>query len=121
MAQALGLVSIRWNGTKLPVEKGSTFQQGGLMQKPIITGQQVDFANEMREGKVSATKRLMRGDALLGIWSPGTGELQVQTDTGQTYLVPDAFLTNTANFTAGEGGKVKLEWAFGVAQEQLNG
>ncbi len=121
MAQALGLVSVVWNGVKLAVEKGSTFEQGGLMQKPIITGQQIDFANEMKQGKASATMRLLRGATLSASWAVQQGELQMQCDTGQTFVAPDAFLTNTPNFNAGEGGKVKLEWAFGVAQELVNG
>jgi len=121
MAQALGLVYLVWNGTKIAVEKGSTFKNGGLQQKPVISGQQVDFANEFVAGEVTATKKLLRGDSVLGIWTAGQGELQVQCDTGQTYVAPDAFLKNTANWTSGEGGKVKLEFVFGVATEQLNG
>jgi hypothetical protein len=121
MAQALGIVYVIWNGTKLSVERGSSFEQGGLMQKPVITGQQVDYALEMKAGRARATKRLMRGDDLLGIWTSGPGELQLQCDTGQTFVAADAFLINTANFTAGDGGKVSLEWNFGVAAELTNG
>ena len=121
MAQALGLVQITWNGVNIPVEKGSTFQNGGLQQKPVINGRQVDYANEYVAGKASATKRLLRGDRLLGIWTAGQGEVQFLCDTGQTYSHPAAFLTNTVNWTAGEGGKVKLEFAFGECTEVLNG
>jgi hypothetical protein len=121
MAQALGLVSIIWNGTKITVEKGGSFEDGGLIQKPVINGQQVDFANEMKAGKATVTKRLLRGDQLAAIFSTGQGELQMLCDTGQSYIAPDAFLTNTPNWTAGEGGKVKLEFAFSQASEVLNG
>jgi hypothetical protein len=121
MAQALGIVNIVWNGQKMAVEKGSTFQNGGLQQKAVVNGKQIDYADEMVAGKAMCTKRLLRGDSLFGIWTTGTGELQMQCDTGQTYVIPDAFLTNTVNWTGGEGGKVKMEWAFGIATELLNG
>jgi len=121
MAQALGLVSAVWNGTKLTIEKGGTFQNGGLVQKPVIDGQQVDYANAMEAGKASVTMRLLRGQALASVFVGAQAELQLQCDTGQTYIAPDAFITNTMNWTAGDGGKVKVEWAFSVAAEQLNG
>jgi hypothetical protein len=121
MAQALGLVRIIWNGVNIAVEKGSTFENGGLMQKPVINGQQIDYANEFKAGKVSATKRLLRGDQLNGIWTQGQGELQLLCDTGQSYIDPAAFLTNTINWTAGEGGKVKMEFAVGACTEVING
>jgi hypothetical protein len=121
MAQTLGLISIIWNGTKIAVEKGGTFQNGGLQQKPNVTGQQVDYSNEFVAGKVSCTSRLMRGQLLSNIWVGQQAELQIQCDTGQTYTDPEAFLTNLANFTAGDGGKVKLEFAVGAAAEVING
>nr|WP_294547677.1 phage tail tube protein [uncultured Rhodopila sp.] len=121
MAQALGLVYVIWNGSKLTVEKGSSFQNGGLMQKAVINGQQVDAAQEMSVGKASVTMRLLRGDLLANVFVTGQYELQMQCDTGQTYVAPDAFITNMMNWSAGEGGKVKVEWAFAVALEVANG
>lgn len=121
MAQTLGLIEVIWRGVKITVEKGGTFQAGGLMNHAVITGKQVDFAQEMIAGKCTATKRLTRGETLSALWAAGQGELQVQCDTGQTFIVPDAFLTNTPSFTAGEGGKVPLEWAFGTVTEVANG
>lgn len=121
MAQALGLISAIWQGQKLTIEKGGTFENGGLIQKPVINGQQVDYANEMKAGKANVTMRLLRGQALAGVFIGSQGELQLQCDTGQTYIVPDAFITNTMNWTAGDGGKVKVEWGFGLGYEVLNG
>jgi hypothetical protein len=122
MAQVLGLVSIVWNGTKLNIEKGATFEDSGYDQKPIVTGAQVDYAQEFMAGKVSCSMRLQRGLNLATIFIAGTAELQFVCDTGQSYLVPDAFIMGRKNITAGEGGKVKIEFGFGgPAQEILNG
>ena len=121
MAQTLGLISVIWNGTKVTVEKGGTFENGGLIQKEVINGQQVDYANEMHAGRAHVTIRLQRGSTLANVFTPGQGELQLLCDTGQTYVAPDAFLRNTMNWSAGDSGKVKLEWAFGEAEEVVNG
>lgn len=121
MAQTLGLISVIWRGTNVPVEKGGTVTLGGLLQKEVITGMQVDYANEMTASHVTASSRLKRGDSLLSLYSPGQGELQVLCDTGQSYVWPDAFLAVMPKFTAGDGGKVALEWKAGIPQEVLNG
>lgn len=121
MAQTLGLISVIWRGANVPVEKGGKVTLGGLQQKEVIVGQQVDYANEMVASQVQATSRLKRGDSLLSLYAPGTGELQVQCDTGQTYLWPAAFLSTMPTFTGSDGGKLNLEWRAGAPEELLNG
>ncbi len=122
MAQTLGLVSIIWRGAKIKIE-GNDAQAtlGGLVQKRVITGQQVDYANEMEASEVTATTVVERGASIMALYAPGQGELQVQCDTGQTYTWPDAFLEDPAKFSAGKGGKLKLKWAAGTPTEVLNG
>ena len=122
MAQTLGIVTLTWQGTKIKVNQGSEVRFGGLEAKPVVTGTSIDYANEMKDGQVNATSVLTRGQQLLPIWALGAGELQVQCDTGQSYIWPDAVLSNTGNFNAnGKGGAVKLQFIVGVPQEVLNG
>jgi hypothetical protein len=110
MAQVLGLLQVVWNGTQIKVEKGSKVKLGGLVQKGVVTGSQVDFATEFEMSEVTATTVMQKGTALLGLFTPGQGELQVLCDTGQTYAFGDAFLANRPEFTGGDGGKVPLKW-----------
>ncbi len=121
MAQTLGLITVIWNGVNVPIEKGGTVTLGGLVQKAVITGTTVDYANEMEASEVKVTSRVRRGDALLTMFAAGTGELQVQADTGQTYVWPDAFLDQLLRFTGDDGGKLSLGWKAGIPQEILNG
>ncbi len=121
MAQTLGLITVIWKGVNIPVEKGGTVTLGGLLQKEVITGTTVDYANEMHASEVQCTGRVRRGDALLALFGPGAGELQVQCDTGQSYLWPEAFFSGAPRFTGDDGGKLKLEWKAGSPQEILNG
>lgn len=120
MAQTLGIIDIEWRGVKIAVEKGASLELGGLMQKEVIAGRQVHFANEMTASKVTAMFPLRRGDSLLAIWAPGQGPLQVLCDTGQTYAWDDAFLTNRPKATSGDGGKVEGIWAGGEPSELIS-
>jgi len=110
MAQVLGLIDVVWKGTKIDVEKGGKVKLGGLMQKPLVVGQQVDYSAEYDMSEITVTTRLRAGDDLLKMFSAGAGELQVQCDTGQTFTWSDAFIANRPDFTAGEGGKVQIKW-----------
>lgn len=121
MAQTLGIVDIVWRGEKLACEKGSELMLGGIKKNPVIYGRQVGWAGEMEASTVTATFPLERGRRMSDLWATNQGELQVICDTGQSYVFPDAFLTNRPNATGGEGGKVKLEFAAGFAEEILNG
>lgn len=121
MAQTLGIVDLVWKGRKLAVEKGAELTLGGLKNTPVMYGRQVGHAQEMEASNVTAVVPLERGQRLSDLWAAGPGELQVLCDTGQTYVFPDAFLTNRPNATGGEGGKVRLEWSGGTPEELLNG
>lgn len=121
MAQTLGIIDLVWRGRKLATEKGAKLMLGGIKQTPVMYGRQVGYAGEMEASTVTATIPLERGLRLSDIWASGQGELQVVCDSGQTYVFPDAFLTNRPNATGGEGGKVEMEWSAGFAEEILNG
>jgi hypothetical protein len=117
MAQVLGLVQVNWNGSNIPVEKGSKVKLGGLLQKPVITGSQVDYTTEYDASEVTVVTTLKKGDALYSIFTPGAGPLIVTCDTGQTYSWGDGFITNLPEFTAGDGGKVSIKWNASQAVE----
>jgi len=119
MAKTLGLITVVWRGQTIPVEKGGKVKVGGLEQKPVVNGVQVDFANEMVASEITATTKMDADTRLLALWAPGAGELQVQCDTGQSYVWADAFLTGRPDFTAGDGGKVQLKWGGAIPLEQV--
>ena len=122
MADTLGLIDVVWKGAKLYVERGAKLKLGGMKNNPVIRGRRVDRAQEFEASEVTATIALERGQRLLDVVGDGSeGELQCLCDTGQTYVFPDAFLTNRPEMTGGEGGKIELMWAAGEAEELLNG
>lgn len=117
MAQVLGVIDIVWKGRTIPVEKGAKITLGGLKNSPVIYGRRVDRAQEGVATTVEAVTNLRRGERLRDLYGPEEGELQVVCDTGQTFTIRDAFLTEPIAATGGEGGKIPLNWAGSEAEE----
>lgn len=119
MAQVLGIADIAWRGRNIPVEKGAKLKLGGLKNNPVVYGRRVGRAQEFMQSEIEAVTVLERGQRFRDLYDVGEGELQVICDTGQTYVFPDAFLSEQIEMTAGEGGKLTLKWAAGEFEEIL--
>lgn len=117
MAQALGIVDIIWRGRNIPVEKGAKFRPGGIQNTAVNYGRKTGRAQEYIGSMAEAVTNLEKGQRYDGLWDPGEGELQIMCDTGQTYVVGDAFLTERPEVTGGEGGKISLKWEGSAAEE----
>ncbi len=120
MVQVLGIVDIIWRGRNLPVEKGAKLRKGGMKNNAVTYGRKVGRAQEFQGSEVTATTNLEAGQRLGNLLDPGEGELQVVCDTGQTFVIGDAFLADDMpEITGGEGGKIELKWAGSAAEEVL--
>ena len=119
MAQTLGIIDIVWKGQKLDPERGAKLRVGGIKNNPVPYGRQVGRAQEFEASEITAVIPLKRGERIGDIFTQGEGELQVACDTGQTYVWPDAFITNRPEMTGGEGGKIEVVWAAGEAEEVI--
>ncbi len=114
---ALGIIDIFWNGSKVPNEPGGTVTLGGVRNKAVMFSRSVAPAGAMMESKIACTAVIQTGDRITDNYGTGQGELQVQCDTGQIFAWPDAFIVEAVEFTAGEGGKLKLTWSAGIPTE----
>ncbi|WP_306050094.1 phage tail tube protein [Oceaniradius stylonematis] len=117
--QVLGIVDIVWRGVNVPVEKGAKIKVGGIQNTGVTYGRKVGRAQEFVGSEVTATTNLERGQRFSELWSEAEGELQVVCDTGQTFVMADAFLTERPEITGGEGGKIELKWMASAAEEIL--
>jgi hypothetical protein len=118
--QVLGIVDIVWRGRNIPVEKGAKFRPGGIKNNAVTYGRKVGRAQEFQGSSATATTNLEKGQRLGNLLDPGEDELQVVCDTGQTFVVRDAFLEgDIPEVTGGEGGKIELKWAGPAATEIL--
>ena len=117
--QVLGIVDIVWRGRNIPVEKGAKIKVGGIKNNAVTYGRKVARAQEFEGSEVSATTHFERGQRWGNTWDAAEGELQVVCDTGQSFIINDAFLTDIPDITGGEGGKIELKWAGSVPTEVL--
>ncbi len=117
MGQALGVIDAIYRGMKIPLEKGAKFNPGGYKQNPVIAGGQVYYSREPVASQLTGTTVLKKGQKLADLVPTGEGELQVLCDTGQTFVVPDAFRTEVPDLTGGEGGKIELKFQGSAATE----
>lgn len=117
MTQVVGIIDIVWRGQNIPVEKGAKYKHSVIKNNAVTYGRKVGRAQEFVAGEATATTHLERGQRLAGLYTEGEGELQVKLDTGQTFVHPDAFLTEPFEVTGGEGGKIELKWAFSPGEE----
>lgn len=117
--QTLGIVDIVWRGRNIPVEKGAKIKVGGIKNNVVTYGRKAARAQEFEASEVTAVTNLERGQRYGNLWDPGEGELQVVCDTGQTFVMNDAFLTDHPEVTGGEGGKIELKWAASAPSEIL--
>lgn len=117
MAQALGIIDLEWRGRNLAVEKGAKIKPGGLQNNPVTYGRRTARASEFVPSEVMGTIPFERGMQWDDFWTEQEGELKVICDTGQTFVIADAFLVDMPDMTGGEGGKVELKWNGGKAQQ----
>lgn len=119
MSQVLGVIDYVWRGVSYDAEKGSTVTLGGYKQDPIEVSGKTHHARVYEKSEASFTTVLKRGQKLSTLFAPGEGELQCNCDTGQSYIFPDAFVTNRPKMTGGEGGKIEVMFAAGSGWQEL--
>lgn len=119
--QTLGVIDMVWRGVALDVEKGAKVIIGGWKQNPVLVQGKTKWAREYVASEITAMVPLNRGQDPNVLWAGGEGELQCNCDTGQSFIFPDAFLTNRPDMTGGEGGKMEVKWAGGIPETLLNG
>ena len=118
--QTLGIIDIVWRGRNIPVKQGAKFKVGGIQNTAVTYGRKVGRAQEFMGSEVTATTNFERGQRFGALWDQAEGELQVVCDTGQTFVIGDAFLTERPEITGGEDGQMELKW-MGSAPEEIVG
>lgn len=117
MAQFLGRATIRANGTVIETNKGASLNLGGTRRSPIVTGQIYGYAEESVHATIECETSLAAGMSL-DQWRQLTGAtVTFECDTGQRFVIRDAFVTETISLKDGDGGNVALRFAGNPAEE----
>ncbi|HEY4254585.1 MAG TPA: phage tail tube protein [Roseomonas sp.] len=119
MPQFLGRATIRVNGTVIETAKGATLDVGGVKRSPVISGRLVGYAEETVAATVACETSLRAGMAIDALRNLTGATITFECDTGQRYVIADAFVTDTPTMKDGEGGNVTLKFAGPGAEEVL--
>lgn len=119
MARALGRAKIRWNGTLIDSATGASIDTGGVKRNEVVVGTKVHYAEETVPAKVECKTALVAGLSLAELNGIVGAVITFESDTGQTYVVRDAFLTEPCKAQDGKGGEIDLKFAGMPAEEVM--
>ena len=118
MTQRLGKAYIKTNGELLETMPGASIDIGGVERKPVVGDSTVlGYAENVKESMIECEVAVGPGTSLTKLGAIKDATVTFECDTGQTYVVRDAFVTETIKATAAEGGKVPLKIAGQPAEE----
>jgi hypothetical protein len=116
-AQTLSIADIYWNGVGLDIKDGASLELGGLRNAPVMSTRKVFNAQKMEASKIRCSVIVQPGMNIGQIFGTGTGELQVQCDTGQSFVWDDAFIVGSVKLVAKADGSLDVEWNAGTPTE----
>lgn len=119
MPQLLGRASIKYDGKILRTEKGAKINTGGVSRKVQEGDEILGYAEETKAPYVECEVALARGDSLKVLNSITGATVTFEADTGQIWVIKDAWTEDPPEATAGEGGKVKLRFVGITCEEML--
>lgn len=119
MAQTVGIMTIWWMGVQYECVSGSSIKLPGTKNNTQVTGGTVQRYESFAAGEVKATPVLKKGMKLTAFNAGDEGELQVKCNTGQAYVLPDAFILDNPTLSD-QGGKAPVTWNAGLFQEVVS-
>lgn len=103
MAQVTGIVTVKVDGDMVRSKAGASIDLGGY-ERTTQKGHSIyGYSEELMPSIVSFTLAHVGKDDLIGLQSKVDSTLQFDTDTGDSYIVRNAFSSKTAVLTGGEG------------------
>ena len=117
MPKFLGRATIRANGQVIETSKGASLDVGGVKRNPVVSGRLVGYAEETVPAMVECETSLREGMSLATLRNLTGATVIFECDTGQRFVIADAFITDTPTLRDGEGGQVALKFAGPGAEE----
>jgi hypothetical protein len=110
MPQFLGRATIRVNGEVIETAKGASLDLGGVKRNSVVVGRVVGFAEETVPAVLECETALRPGMSLETLRNATGAVVIFECDTGQRYVMNDAYITETPTMKDGEGGNVTLKF-----------
>ena len=115
---ALGIIKAYWNGQSLPLTQGSALTLGGVTSKPRVVGRTIESSNAMEPSEISLKVAVQTGMVITSLFPSGVkGELQVECDSGQTFVWENAFRSGPIKISTGDSSEADVTFAGGTPLE----
>lgn len=120
MSQTHSIAYIKVDGTLLRTLPGAKIDLGGKKRDPVVGASSVHgWAETVVPATLECEISLTQGYSLGQIKDITGATITYEADTGQTYVIRDAFVTETLQVNGGEGGKVPVKFAGNPAEEMM--
>ncbi len=119
MSRIVGRFTLRIDGQAYATKTGATLNLGGVQRNVEKTGYEVNYSEEPMEATFQGAIQLKAGMSLEPLRNLADAVVQVEADTGQTWVIRGAFLTEPLSFSDGSGSEVALNLAGSPAEEVL--
>jgi hypothetical protein len=118
--QILGRAKIRVNDAFYDSEPGALLEVGGTKNNTRMTSHSVKYNQSLIPARVTCSVPLSEGTSLRALQEIADAEIHFEADTGQTFIIRNAFQVLAVAVSDGEqGGMVALEFNGSPAEEML--
>ncbi len=118
MSKRLGKAFIKSDGGLLETMPGAKIDIGGVIRNPVVGSNTVHgYAEQVKEAMVECEISFGPDTSLAKLAATVDATITFECDTGQVYIVRNAWLVEPPVLTEGEGGKVPLKFAGPPAEE----
>lgn len=116
--QRLGKAFIKVDGDLLESMPGAKIDIGGNKRDPVVGSHTVyGYAEQVQPARVEVEISVGPNTSLAKLRDITDATITFECDTGQVYIVRNAWLSETLTVTEGEGGKVPLVFVGPPAEE----
>jgi len=120
MGATHSMAYIKHDGTLLSTLPGAKLDLGGRARASVVGDNAIHgYSETLKPSMLECEISLAQGYSLEQLRNLTGATVTYEADTGQTYVMRDAFVTETLSVTAGEGGKVALKFEGQPAEEML--
>jgi hypothetical protein len=117
MPKYLGRATIRVDGQVYETSAGASLDPGGVKRNTQVYGQEVGYSEETAPSVLTCETKLDANTSIDTIRNIAAATVMFECDTGQSYVIKDAFLTQPPAFKDGAGGNVSLNFSGPPAEE----
>lgn len=110
MGQILGRATVALNGQVFNSKNGASLDVGGVTRETETTDRQSDYVESIRPAVVKCQIPLNRGVSVAALNDVTRATVQFIADTGQSYILTNAWRVSALEVTGGQSGGMDLEF-----------